>query len=165
MKLIVRTVALVLALSFGYAHAQSTNTNVGIGDPLPDFKFEKTDGTWITKGDLPADQPVIVFYFDPFCDHCQKEAGWITENQDLFKGITLLWASWGEMKDIVEFPKKYLPGVGGDLYITRDTEFAFDNYFGYSEIPSVYVYNKEWARTASFNAETKPEILVKFARQ
>ncbi|MEM7035506.1 MAG: redoxin domain-containing protein [Bacteroidota bacterium] len=166
MKKILLTFTLMLAVAFVYAQDHPKgNTNVGIGLDFPEFAFEGTDGNWVTKNTLPANQPVIVFYFDPFCDHCQQEAEWITSQKELFKNITFLWVSWGEMADIKAFPGKYLPGVTGDIYFTRDTKFEFDNYFGYSEIPSIYVYNAKGKRTASFKSETKPEILVKFARQ
>jgi hypothetical protein len=167
------TFAIVAALFMGLfastALAQTTvpkgNTNVGIGKPLPEFSFTDINGKKITKASLPAGMPVIVFYFDPDCDHCQQEAAWITQYKEYFKGITFVWVSWSEIEMIKEFPAKHLPGVGGPMFFTKDTEFKFDSYFGYSEIPSIYVYNKNWVRTGSFREETKPEILVKFAWQ
>jgi hypothetical protein len=69
------------------------------------------------------------------------------------------------MEDLKAFPGKHLPGVTGDVYVTKDTQYKMDDWFGYSETPSIYVYNNKWVRTASFHEETKPEILVKFARQ
>lgn len=141
------------------------NTGEGAGLALPAFDFEAMDGSRVTLADMPADKPVIVFYFDPFCDHCQKEAGWINDNPQLFKDITLLWASWGDLKDIKEFPAKYLPNIKSTLFVTRDDKFEFDNYFGYSEIPSIYVYNKKHIRTATFREETIPLTLLRFALQ
>jgi cytochrome oxidase Cu insertion factor (SCO1/SenC/PrrC family) len=161
--------ALLAGLWGGTSVAQTTvpkgNTQVGIGKPLPDFSFTDVNGQKITKASLPAGMPVIVFYFDPDCDHCQQEAAWITQYKEYFKGITFVWVSWGEMDQIKAFPAKHLPGVTGTMFFTKDTDFKFDTYFGYSEIPSIYVYNKSWVRTASFREETKPEFLVKFAWQ
>lgn len=168
MKKILFSLTLILsftALQLAAQHEVSKNTGVGVGTALPDFNFQGLDGKRVTKESLPANQPVIVFYFDPFCDHCQQEATWINENPDLFKGVTLLWAAWGELADIKEFPQKYLPNGPKDMIFTRDDKFEFDNYFGYSNVPTVYVYNSKWVRTATFDKETKPEILVKFARQ
>jgi hypothetical protein len=143
----------------------SGNTKVGIGKPLPDFSFIDVNGKAVTKATLPAGQPVIVFYFDPDCDHCQLESKWISEKKEWFKGITLLYVSWAEIEAIKEFPGKHLPGMTGNVLFTKDKDYKFDTYFGYSEIPSIYVYNRSWVRTASFKAETKPEYLVKFAWQ
>lgn len=141
------------------------NTGVGVGKPLPEFSFTDVSGKKVTKASLPVNQPVIVFYFDPDCDHCQAQSALITQYKEYFKGITFLWVSWAELEAIKAFPGKHLPGVTGNHFFTKDTEFKFDTYFGYSETPSIYVYNRNWIRTASFREETKPEILVKFAWQ
>lgn len=162
--------ALFMGVSFVSAQTATTtdpsgNTKVGIGKPLPDFSFTDVNGKTITKASLPAGQPVIVFYFDPECDHCQLQSKWVAANKEWFKGITFLYVSWAEIEAIKEFPGKFLPGVTGPIYFTKDQDYKFDSYFGYSEIPSIYVYSRNWVRTASFKAETKPEFLVKFAWQ
>lgn len=166
------TTLLILALfafsSTSFAQHEkkpNVNTETGIGDALPDFNFELPDGTWLNQGVLTENQPVIVFYFDPTCEHCQKEAGWVRDQPESFEGITMIWVSWAEkVEDNVNFYKEYFMGVQSKVYIARDSNYKIDDYFGYSEVPSTYVYNAGWKRTASFNAETEPEILVKFAK-
>ena len=168
MKKVLFSLAIILsftAVQLSAQHEAAKNTGVGVGNALPDFEFSAMNGELISKANIKSKQPVIVFYFDPFCDHCQQEASWINENPEMFKGITMLWVSWGDLADIKAFPGKYLPNVSKDMIFTRDDKFEFDNYFGYSNIPTVYVYNQNWIRTATFDKETKPEILVKFARQ
>lgn len=166
MKNILLGLVLLFAFQFSIAQVKpSENTNVGIGKLIPNFKFTDISGKAVTPANLPLGKPVIVFYFDPDCDHCQLESKWVSEQKQLFKGITLLFVSWGEMDALKAFPEKHLPGVTGNLYITKDEEYRFDEYFGYSEVLSIYVYNSKWVRTASFKGETKPEILVKFAKQ
>lgn len=168
MKKILLSLTLLLALTslqLVAQHEASTNTGVGLGSAFPAVDFLGMDGERVTQADLKAKQPIVVFYFDPFCDHCQQEAQWINENPGLWKGITLLWVSWGEVEDIKAFPGKYLPHGPENMIFTKDDKFEFDNYFGYSNIPTVYVYNSAGERTGSFDKETKPEILVKFARQ
>ena len=159
---------LVLAISAQFVVAQSTpgqNTNVGIGKLMTDFHFKDIKGEDFSPRNLPLGEPVIVLYFDPDCDHCQMQSKWITEQKELFKGISLVFVSWAEMDDLKAFPGKHLPGITGNVFITKDDQYKIDEYFGYSEVLSIYVYNSKWVRTASFKGETKPEILVKFAKQ
>lgn len=157
-----------MLLSFNL-HAQdekkaNVNTNEKIGEALTDFSFEIPTGKRLTKENLPADQPVIFFYFDPDCDHCNKQAAMLKEKPHLFEGVTLVWVSWAETHQLnIDFAKKYFMNMGTEVYVVKDVDYAIDTYFGYSEVPSIYVYNREWKRTASFKAETFPEILVKFA--
>ncbi len=167
------TTLLVLAFmaiaSFGFAQAHEKQPNVNtlkdIGADLPQFAFELPDGSTLTPAVLPQ-QPVIVFYFDPDCDHCNKQAKMVSENPDLFKGITMIWVSWAmEIEYNVNFFKKYFMEMPNKVYMARDTQFSIDTWFGYSEVPSIYVYNKARKRTASFETETDCELLVKFAKE
>lgn len=147
------------------AGGQAALAQAGDNAPLPAFSFPDTEGNVVTPDDLPANKPIIVFYFDPFCDHCQQEAQWIKENIDQFKNISLVWVSWAEAKDIREFPGKYLEGIDlSNFFFLRDADFTFDSFFGYSEIPSIYVYNRYRKRTASFKKETEPVTLLKYAK-
>lgn len=143
---------------------KNVNTMEGVGTALPAFSFELPNGKQLTPEDLPKDQPVVVFYFDPDCDHCNEQARLISEKPHLFEGVTLIWVSWAENHDLnIAFGKKYFMELGTRLYMVRDTKYAIDTYFGYSEVPSIYVYNRKGLRTATFRTETFPEILVKFA--
>lgn len=168
MKQFLLSFAFLLCFGMLFAQDQHTskgNTNEGIGTLMPNFKFYDMSNKPVTPASLPLGAPAIFFYFDPDCDHCQLIATWITQQKALFKGITLVLVSWAEVEDIKAFPGKYLAGFPGNLFITKDSDYQIDKWFGYSETPSLYVYNARWKRTASFKDETKPEILVKFAKQ
>lgn len=146
-------------------HVSKGNTNEGIGTLIPDFKFYDMENKPVTRLSLVPNAPTIFFYFDPDCDHCQLISTMITAHKELFKGMTLVLISWAEVDAIKAFPAKYLPGFPGTLIITKDSEYKIDKWFGYSETPSIYVYNKVYKRTASFKDEVEAEILVKFAKQ
>jgi peroxiredoxin len=146
-------------------HTSKGNTNEGIGTLIPDFKFYDMDDKPVTRLSLVPNAPTIFFYFDPDCDHCQLISKMITEHKDLFKGITLVLVSWAEVDAIKAFPATHLVGYPGTLIVSKDKEYAIDKWFGYSETPSIYVYNNKYKRTASFKDEVGPEILVKFAKQ
>ena len=146
-------------------HVSKGNTNEGIGTLIPDFRFYDMDNKPVTRLSLVPNVPTIFFYFDPDCDHCQLISTMITTHKELFKGMTLVLVSWAEVDAIKAFPAKYFVGYPGTLIVTKDTEYKIDKWFGYSETPSIYVYNKTYKRTASFKDEVEAEILVKFAKQ
>ena len=79
MKKTYSSLLLVLLLAIGFSvqaqdHEKNVNTGDGVGKALPAFDFEMPNGDRLTPEKLPAAQPVIVFYFDPFCDHCIAQA-------------------------------------------------------------------------------------------
>jgi hypothetical protein len=168
MKHIVLFFALLLTVSTAFAqetHVSKGNTNEGIGTLMPAFKFYDVNNKPVTPASLPFGKPSIFFYFDPDCDHCQLISKWIVEQKALFKGITLVLVSWAEMDAIKAYPAQYLPGLTNPVFVTKDKDYMIDKWFGYSETPSIYVYNNKGKRTASFKDEVRPEILVKFAKQ
>lgn len=170
MKQFLLAFAFLLSMNFAFAqtteqHVSKGNTNEGIGTLIPDFKFMDMNNQPVTRMSLVANQPTLFFYFDPDCDHCQLIATMINDQKALFKGMTLVLVSWAEVEALKAFPEKYLPGFPGKLIVSKDTEFKIDKWFGYSETPSIYVYNNKYLRTASFKDEVRPEILVKFANQ
>lgn len=169
MKQFFLSLLLMLTVSFAFAqttpHVSKGNTNEGIGTLIPDFKFYDMNDKPVTRMSLVPNVPTIFFYFDPDCDHCQFIATNIMAHKELFKGITLVIVSWAEVDAIKAFPGKYLAGYPGTLLVTKDKDYKIDQWFGYSETPSLYVYNKVYKRTASFKDEVEAEILVKFARQ
>jgi len=76
---------------------------------------------------------------------------------------------YGVLKYVMPYPnclfvKCALPVMTPDekVYILQDKQFLFDGYFGYSEIPSIYVYNQQWQRVKAFNKETPADVLLRF---
>ncbi len=133
------------------------------GTPFPEISVTGVTGQKLTTSMLPVGQPIVIIYFDPFCDHCEQQAKWIKEKIDAFRGVTIVWITWGELEDMKNFAAKNFAGVTkSDMVFTKDTDYAMDSWFGYSEVPSIYIYNKERVRTMCFSKETPVEELVKW---
>jgi len=131
-------------------------------EKLPEFQFSDLEGNTFSYAQLRTDLPVLVFFFDPYCDHCQKQATWIKEAKDQFTEIQQVWVTTEEATPTKEFHEKYLGTDWDHVYILQDKQFLFDGYFGYSEIPSIYVYNQQWQRVKAFNKETPADVLLRF---
>ncbi len=131
-------------------------------EKLPEFQFTDLQGNIFSYAQLQADLPTIVFFFDPYCDHCQQQATWIKEAKNKFAEIQQVWVTTESAEPAKEFQEKYLGDGWNHAYILLDKQFLFDGYFGYSEIPSIYVYNKDGQRVKAFNKETPAEVLLRF---
>ena len=166
MKKLIGCFFLALFLAAGLSaqdHNLTGDTQPEPGDnaPFPDISITQPNGTVLTKDGLIQNRPIIVFYFDPDCDHCQQQAMWVVEKILDFRGTQMVWISWGELEMIQGFADKYFAGGAKSIRFGKDTNYAFDNWFGYSEVPSIYVYNAQWQRIASFKHETKAENILK----
>src|SRR5688500_13820203 len=58
------TVFSLLLLTASIVHAQAGK--------LPPFKMMQTSGKVFKAQDLPPGKPIMIVYFSPECDHCQK---------------------------------------------------------------------------------------------
>lgn len=142
MKNIFLFIALILSLGSTRMMAQD----------LPAFAFYDAAGKAVTKSTLKPGLPVIVVYFDPDCDHCNKQASMIKAEISKFTGVQMLWVAFpASAEAITAFGRKYFPlQFGKNFFFARDNDYTFDKSFGYSEAPSLYVYNKSWKLVKSF---------------
>ncbi|MCG3167640.1 MAG: hypothetical protein POELPBGB_03434 [Bacteroidia bacterium] len=131
------------------------------GQVLPDFKFSLADNSTFTKENLAKEKPVVVFYFDPFCDGCIKQAKQLSSQLTKFNSVNLVWVSTeSDWKLLNEFKNNWFK-TASNVFVCSDTQFKFDVWFGYSEFPAVYAYNSNWQRTAKFSTELNIDELLK----
>ncbi|MEM6262804.1 MAG: redoxin domain-containing protein [Bacteroidota bacterium] len=146
-------VALLLGMASFSLHAQKT---------LPQFEFFTLDGKSFTHSNLQAGLPTVVMFFDPYCDHCAKQADWIQAKADEFAGIQLVFVTTEpEASATQEFQEKHFGGTSlKHLHFLQDKNFYFDTYFGYSEVPSMYLYDKNGERIKDLHKEVEADKLL-----
>jgi hypothetical protein len=152
--------ALLLLLTAQVTKAQNEDR---IGSQMPEFSFDEIDGTKLSKTDLTPGKPVLFFYFDPDCDHCQEISRRINEKISSFDHATICFVTYSDMEVIKEFPAKHLSGAVGrkNFHFANDTQYKFDSYFGYSEAPTLHVYNSKGVKAKVFRKEVEvAEILL-----
>lgn len=109
---------------------------------FPRFLLYTLDGQPFTDKDLPPPQRGrLVFFFDPYCDHCQKQAALLRENISALKDIQQIWVSTETADAIKKFQETHLKGIP-NTFVLRDKDFKFDSFFGYSVAPTIYVYDR-----------------------
>ena len=127
---------------------------------LPKFSFKGYEGVEITNELFMNDRPLIVIYFEPSCSHCKQQAEWLSNSMDNFEGVDLLWVAWEPTDLIDEFRDQYFPQAVNVNYAI-DSDQEFDNIFGFSQIPTVFVYDDQNKLLKKFKKETKTEKLLK----
>jgi len=155
----------LMRLIIGMAIALTTTwgaSTVVAQQQLPEFVFTDLSGKSFSHAQLRSDLPTLVFFFDPYCDHCQQQATWIKESKDEFADVQQVWVTTEEADPARQFKEEYLGNEWNHVYVLLDKQFLFDGYFGYSEIPSIYIYNKEGQRVKAFNKETPADVLLRF---
>jgi protein-disulfide isomerase len=129
-----------------------------LAQDLPKFSFYDVAKKSFTQANLKPGQPVVVVYFDPDCDHCNKQAQLIQAEVSKFATAQLIWVAFpASIEAITAFGKKYFSAqFGKNFHFLRDNDYTFDRSFGYSEAPSIYVYNKSWKLVKSYSKKEVP---------
>ncbi|MFN0201822.1 MAG: peroxiredoxin family protein [Bacteroidia bacterium] len=131
---------------------------------MPQFSFDDLKGGTFASTSLKAGLPTIVFFFDPFCDHCEQQAKWIAADAAKFKNVNLVWVSTEDVNAISKFKSTHFAKAGLDkLHFLKDSKYRFDGYFGYSEALSMYVFNKAGVQVKALKKETPAAELLKAA--
>lgn len=111
---------------------------------LPSVNLLLTDSqTVINTASATKNKAVIVFYFDPSCDHCQKETEDILANKDIFKNMNFYFISLDSMRRIRSFVDHYKLKEFPEITVVKDHEFKALSIFQIKSIPTNVVYNRK----------------------
>jgi len=129
---------------------------------VPPFELLATDSvTTLTKAQLKKNQPVIVMYFSPDCDHCQHQTEDILGLMDKIKGLQLVMASYQPMELIRDFKAKYKLENYPNIMIGRDTKYFIPSFFGVTSLPYLAFYDKKGNLLRVHEGNVKPGAILK----
>lgn len=129
-------------------------------DSLPEFSFPGLNEELVRSSSFDNGRSLILFYFDPTCSHCEKQAEWVSEAMEQFQTVDLFWLAWEENETIPDFKEKYFP-LDENVFFAKDVDYSFDSLFGFSQIPSVFVFDGNNNLLKKFKNETKVEKLLR----
>lgn len=126
---------------------------------LPEFRILKADSTWFTDQLIPQDKPVIIMYFNPDCEHCQKEAEVLVRNREILDSAFLLLASYDSPEDIGHFVKRYKLDQFRYMAAGRDADYYLPTFFKVEKTPFIAVYSRYHRFVKAFTDGAYPEEL------
>jgi peroxiredoxin len=152
-------VALVALVAFrSAAHAQAGRQPRP--ERLPAFSFTALDGRALTNAQLQTGIPTVVLFFDPDCDHCQRQAEWICASESLFGRAQFLWVSTADVSAIRAFGPKYLATSKLKHHFARDAKYQFDAWFGYSVSPTILAFDATGKLRQAWSNETAADAIA-----
>jgi thiol-disulfide isomerase/thioredoxin len=129
---------------------------------IPPFKMVLSDNTISTANDLPKGKPVVLIYFDPDCDHCQKLMTALFKKINDFKKAEIVLVTFKTTGDVVAFEKKYNTKKYSNIKVgTEGTSFYLRMYYGLMTMPFTALYDKNRNLNYSYRKETPVDDLLK----
>ena len=117
----------------------STLSNI---QDLPEFKiFTTPDSTGFTNDQLKKGKPVLLMFFSPDCDHCQKETKELLAYKQELKGIQIVMASPASYSLIKAFYQDYNIASMPNVKMGQDLNYSLGSKYRLRTYPSLFVYD------------------------
>jgi thiol-disulfide isomerase/thioredoxin len=118
------------------------------------FKIVLADGKTFTSQDLPKGKPVVIIYFSPECEDCQKLTGELIRNIDDYWGITFTMVTYLPVSALGQFVSKFNLKKYPNFYVgTEGSTFIVRYYYNVIDFPFVIVHNKNGDLVKIFKTE------------
>lgn len=130
---------------------------------IPPFNIQLVGGQYFKSTDLRQDQPLMIIYFDPTCDHCHLFINDLLEKIALFKDIQIVMITYVPLDQV----KSYMTGselskqpqirVG-----TEGTTFVVRYFYDIVQFPYVALHKKDGTLISTYESKVPaPEVLLK----
>lgn len=128
---------------------------------IPPFKITLSDNKIFNGSDVPKGKSMILIYFDPECDHCQKLMDELFKNINSFKKTEIVMVTFKPVIELAAFEKKYNTQKYINIKVgTEGTSFYLRKYYGLVIMPFTALYDKEGNLNYSYKSGTPVPDLV-----
>jgi hypothetical protein len=128
---------------------------------IPQFHLLRADSaTYLTRDDLKKHHPTLIMYFSPDCDHCKHQTEFILAENDKFKNIEIVMATYqpfGEMKDFITH---YKLTDHPNIKIGRDDKFFFAPFYRIASLPFLALYDKNGDLITTFEGTHPADTIL-----
>ena len=128
---------------------------------LPPFKMYRSDKSIFNAAGFAKTKPVILIYFDPDCEHCQKLMKELFQKIDAFKKAEIIMVTFKPVEEVAGFEKLHNTQKYPNIIVgTEGVGFYLRNYYGLVTMPFTALYNKEGNLNYSYRKETQVDDLI-----
>jgi len=128
---------------------------------IPSFKITLSNNKIFNSADLPKDKPLVLIYFDPDCDHCQKLMTELFKKINSFKKVQMVLVTFKPVTEVAAFEKKYSTRKYANMKVgTEGTLFYLRNYYKLIKMPFTALYDKKGNYNYSYRDETRVNDLI-----
>jgi thiol-disulfide isomerase/thioredoxin len=164
LKALILSFALMLILNTGHAQDSTAATFKNI-QHLPAFKiYRATDSTLFTSDQLKKSQPVVLMFFSPDCDHCQKETKELMAYKEELKNLQIVMASPAAFKDINAFYKDYNIASMTNIIMGQDANYVLGMKYQIRTYPSIFVYDSSGILAKAFVGNISVPAILEAAK-
>lgn len=127
---------------------------------VPPFKIVKADGTLFRAQDLPLDKPIIIIYFSPECEECQKVTEELVSRIESYWKASIVMVTYLPVNTLEPYIIKHKLHIYPNIYVgTEGNSFFLRYYYNIVHFPFIALYNKNGVLVKAFyNEENLTEV-------
>ncbi len=138
----VRKERIVFSILTGLLLIVSQNTFSQAGK-VPPFKIILADGRLFKAQDLPVGKPIIIIYFSPDCEECQKFTEAMLSRMDDFWKASIAMITYLPVTNVAQYVSKNKLNIYPNIFVgTEGSSFIVRYYFNIKRFPFVALYNE-----------------------
>ncbi|HLN55799.1 MAG TPA: hypothetical protein VK207_07390 [Bacteroidales bacterium] len=119
---------------------------------VPPFRMMQSDGRVFMAQYLPVGKPIVIIYFSPDCEECQKLTASLLARIDEFKNVSIAMITYQPVKSMIEYVKKNNLTNYQNVYAGTEYPGLFvRNYYNIMHFPFVALYTKDGDLVKKYN--------------
>ena len=109
---------------------------------IPPFQIIQSNGKVFKAENLPMGKPIIIVYFSPDCDECQKFTEELLKRMDDFKKASIAMITYLPVGTLPQFISKYNLNMYPNIFVgTEGTSFFLRGYYNITRFPFIALYS------------------------
>ncbi len=142
MKKISLLMGCILTTFMTFAQVGTANDYVKGFTKIPPFSINLVpDSSYFTNANLKKDKPLMVMFFSPDCDHCQKQTKDILAYKNELKDVQILMISVLPNKFNLPFFEEYQLAKVQNIKLGTDLTYKLRQVYQVKTLPAMYVYD------------------------
>lgn len=114
------------------------------GKPIPSFELLLMDSTTrLNTTNIPAGEPIVLFYFSPYCPYCRAQTQEIVDELKSLNHIRFYLLSNFPFHSVKQYYNHYQLKNYPNIIVGQDFAMYFERYFKASGVPYIAVYQKD----------------------
>jgi thiol-disulfide isomerase/thioredoxin len=111
---------------------------------VPSFKIVESNGKIFKAENLPIGKPLIIIYFSPECDDCQRlTENFLTRIND-FKNVAVVMITYLSVESVSQFVARNNLNKYSNIIIGTEGKYLFvKNYYNIEQFPFIALYNSK----------------------
>lgn len=110
---------------------------------LPPFKMMQENGKVFKAQDLPIGKPIVIIYFSPECDHCEKMMKELIKKKASFKKASVAMITHLAVDRVAKFVQQFGLNKYSNIYVgTEGSTFFVRNYYKIEHMPFIALHDK-----------------------